>query len=217
MPNRPKGGYEFSWAHCSKPTLRATGSKTDTMPSMSRLFFLPLLGCWALSAQSPNTLVSEAKFPWTVVRDNLLKMAEEMPAENYSFEPTPEIESFAQRLAHIAGANLFVCQGVMGRQGTPRPSAATSKAELIALLKQASTTCDSAFDSLSDAEAMEKISSRLGGPFPPELMRTKLATLNNMVRHSNEMYGYMCVYLRLKGIGAAIERAGVGSRFDSEG
>ncbi|HLI85925.1 MAG TPA: hypothetical protein VKV17_18570 [Bryobacteraceae bacterium] len=60
--------------------------------------------------------------------------------------------------------------------------------------------CDAAFDSLSDAAAMEKIGSRFGGPFPPEPARTKLATLNNMVRHSSEMYGYMCVYLRLKGI-----------------
>jgi hypothetical protein len=171
------------------------------MQSMSRFSFLSLLGCCALLAQGSNALVSEAKFPWTVVRDNLLKMAEKMPAENYSFKPAPEIESFGQRLAHIAGANLFVCQGVMEQQAAPRPPrAATSKPELIALLKQASTVCDSAFDSLSDATAMEKISSRLGGPFPPEPTRTKLATLNNMVRHSNEMYGYMCVYLRLKGI-----------------
>jgi len=173
---------------------------------MNRFFFLALLGAGALPAQSSNTLVTEAKFPWTVVRDNLLKMAQKMPEENYSFKPTPEIESFGQRLAHIARANLFVCDGVLGRPVAPRPSpattspVATSKVELIALLKQASAACDSAFDSLSDAAAMEKIGSRLGGPFPPEPTRTKLATLNNMVRHSNEMYGYMCVYLRLKGI-----------------
>jgi hypothetical protein len=171
------------------------------MQFMNRFFLLAFLGCRALLAQSPNALVSEAKFPWTVVRDNLLKMAEKMPAENYGFRPTPEIESFGQRVAHIGGANLFICQGVMGQQTTLRPRpAATSKPELIALLKQASAACDSAFDSLSDVAAMEKISSRFGGPFPHEPTRTKLATLNNMVRHSNEMYGYMCVYLRLKGI-----------------
>ena len=164
---------------------------------MSRLLFLGLLACCTLPAQSPNMLVAEAKFPWTVVRANLFKMAEKMPAENYSFKPTPEIESFGQRLAHIAGANLSICQGIMGRQATLRPSsAATSKTELIALLQRASSACDEAFDSLSEAAAMEKISSRLGGPFPPEPTRTKLATLNNMVRHSNEVYGYMCVYLR---------------------
>jgi hypothetical protein len=164
----------------------------------SRLAFL---GCCTLLAQTTNPLVSEAKFPWTIVRDNLLKMASKMPAENYSFKPTPEIESFGQRVAHIAGANLFICQGVMGQQTTPRlRPAPASKPELIALLNQASAACDSAFDSLTDAAAMEKVSSRFGGPFPPEPTRTKLATLNNMVRHSNEMYGYMCVYLRLKGI-----------------
>jgi hypothetical protein len=168
------------------------------MQSMTRSFLLAFLGCGALLAQASNALVSEAKFPWTVVRDNLLKMAEKMPAENYSFQPTPRIESFGQRLAHIAGANLFVCQGVMGRETTLSRPAATSKPELVALLKRASAACDLAFDSLSDAMAMEKINSRLGGPFPPEPARTKLATLNNMVRHSNEVYGYMCVYLRLK-------------------
>jgi DinB superfamily len=86
---------------------------------MSRSLFLALLGCCALFAQGSNALVSEVKFPWTVVRDNLLKMAEKMPAENYSFKPTPAIESFGQRLAHIAGANLFVCQGVTGTPNNP--------------------------------------------------------------------------------------------------
>lgn len=168
---------------------------------MRRSLSLAFLVCGTLLAQAPNALVLEARFPWTVVRDNLLKMAEKMPAENYSFKPTPEIESFGQRVAHIAGANLFICRGVMGQQTTPRPRpSATSKPDLIALLKQASAACDTAFDSLTDAAAMEKINSHLGGPFPPEPTRTKLATLNNMVRHSNEMYGYMCVYLRLKGI-----------------
>ena len=167
---------------------------------MIRSFVLVLLGSSALLAQESNALVSEAKFPWTVVRDNLLKMAEKMPAENYTFQPAPEIETFGQRLAHIAGANLFVCQGVMGHKMTFARPSTTSKPELIALLKQASAACDAAFDSLSDAAAMEKIDSHLGGPFPPEPTRTKLATLNNLVRHSNEVYGYICVYLRLKGI-----------------
>lgn len=155
----------------------------------------------ALLAQAPNALVSEARFQWSAVRDNLLKMAEKMPAENYSFKPTAEIQTFGQRVAHIAGANLFICQGVMGQSGSPRPRVpADSKSELIALLKQSSAACDTVFNSLTDAGAMEKINSHLGGPFPPEPTRTKLATLYNLIRHSNEMYGYMCVYLRLKGI-----------------
>lgn len=156
-------------------------------------------GTSAMFAQPSNALVQEARFPWTVVRDNLLKMAEKMPAEDYGFKPVPEIESFGQRVAHIAGANLSICLGVDGK---PRPAGrpALTKEALVALVKQSNAACDAVFDSLTDAGAMEKINSRLGGPFPPEATRTKLATLNNLVRHSNEVYGYMCVYLRLKGI-----------------
>ena len=161
--------------------------------------YVILFCCTVLMGQSANSLVTEAKFPWTIVSTNLLKMAEKMPDENYSFKPMPEMESFAQRVLHIAGANLNVCQGVLGVQA-PRPAQSTAKADLVALLKQSSAACDRAFDSLNDSSALEKISSRLGGPFPPEPMRTKLMTLTNMVRHSNEMYGYMSVYLRLKGI-----------------
>jgi DinB superfamily len=154
-----------------------------------------------LSAQeTSNALVSEAKFPWTVVRDNLLKMAEKMPAEYYSFKPSPEIETFGQRVAHIAGANFRVCEGISGRRNPPVRPSAGSKTELIAALRQSSAVCDSVFDSLTDAAALEKISSRLGGPFPPDPTRTTLSTLYNMIRHSNEMYGYMCIYLRMKGI-----------------
>jgi hypothetical protein len=155
-------------------------------------------GAWG---QVSNALVMEARFPWTVVRDNLLKMAEKMPAEDYSFKPVPEVETFGQRMAHIAGANLSICLGITGQpRGAAAPGNRFSKDALVALVKQSNAACDAVFDTLTDAGAMEKISSRLGGPFPPEPTRTKLATLNNMVRHSNEVYGYMCVYLRLKGI-----------------
>jgi len=168
-------------------------------------FGMAVVAVLPLCAQTPGPLASEAKFPWTVVRDNLMKMAQKMPAENYTFKPAAGIESFGQRMAHIAGANLSICEGIrnsdrqMRRPEGARPNPA-SKDEMLALLKQAATACDAVFDSLSDTAALEKISSRLGGPFPPEATRTKLSTLYNMIRHSNEMYGYMCVYLRLKGI-----------------
>ena len=165
-----------------------------------RSLILVMFASSLAAQQAPGALVSEARFPWTIVRDNLLKMAEKMPAEYYGFKPSPEIETFGQRVAHIAGANLRICEGINGRQTSNSRPSVTSKVELIAALKESSAACDSVFDSLSDAAALEKISSRLGGPFPPEPTRTKLSTLYNMIRHSNEMYGYMCVYLRLKGI-----------------
>jgi hypothetical protein len=168
--------------------------------SMLRIIAIGAIWVAVSYAQATNALVSEARFPWTVVRDNLLKMAEKMPAEDYDFKPAAGMETFAQRVAHIAGANLTICQGVAGSERPFSRVTSRSKDELVALVKQSNAACDAVFNSLNDTEALVKINSRLGGPFPPEPTRTKLATLNNLVRHSNEVYGYMCVYLRLKGI-----------------
>ncbi len=168
---------------------------------MRRICFAALFSFATAQAQSSNPLVSEARFPWTVVRTNLIKMAEKMPEEFYGYRPTPEIETFAQRLAHIVGANLGVCTGLLTNTARPmtRSSAAT-KADLIVALNESIAACDKAFDATTDQNALEQITSRLGGPFPPQPTRSRLATLNNMVRHTNEVYGYMSVYLRLKGV-----------------
>lgn len=161
---------------------------------------LALSAASLLSAQSANPLSDEIRFMYSTIKTNLTKMAEKMPAEDYSFRPTPEVQTFAQRMAHIAGANLGICSGLEGQRGSLAPSAATSKADLQAALKRSFDACDRVFNALTDKTAMEPSSSRLGGPFPPEPTRTRLATLYNLVRHSNEMYGYMAVYLRLKGV-----------------
>jgi hypothetical protein len=168
---------------------------------MKHLCFAAIFSITVAYAQPVNPIVNEARFPWTVVRGNLLKMAEKMPAEQYDYRPTPEVETFAQRLAHIAGANLSVCNGLLANGARPLGRiTATTKPELMAVLNDSVTACDKAFEATTDKNAFEQVSSRLGGPFPPETTRSRLATLNNMVRHSNEVYGYMCVYLRMKGI-----------------
>jgi hypothetical protein len=153
-----------------------------------------------LPAQSPNPLSAEVKFTYTTVKNNLLKLADKMPAEHYSFRPTPDVETFARRIAHIADANMSVCTGLNGERKPLGAASKTSKMELVAALKESFAYCDKVFDALTDATAVELVSSRLGGPFPPEPTRSRLATLYNLVRHSNEMYGYMAVYLRLNGV-----------------
>ena len=157
-------------------------------------------GAAVLSAQTQNPLSSEVRWSYTSIKTNLLKMADKMPAENYSFKPTAEVETFARRIAHIAEANMNICAGLNGERKPLGAASMTSKAELVAALKESFSYCDRVFDSLTDATAVEMVSSRLGGPFPPEPTRSRLATLYNLIRHSNEMYGYMAVYLRLKGV-----------------
>jgi len=157
-------------------------------------------GACELPAQTPNPLSDEVKWSYGSIKNNLLKMAEKMPAERYDFRPTPEVETFGRRVAHIADANMNVCTGLNAERKPLGAASKTAKADLVAALKESFAYCDRVFDSLTDASAKEMVSSRLGGPFPPEPTRSKLATLYNLVRHSNEMYGYMAVYLRLSGV-----------------
>ena len=170
------------------------------MKNWRKLVLLVLGGACELSAQSPNPLSAEVKWTYTTIKNNLTKLADKMPAEKYSFRPTPEVETFARRIAHIADANMNVCSGLNGERKPLGAASKTSKAELVASLKESFDYCDRVFDTLTDVTALERVSSRLGGPFPPEPTRSRLATLYNLVRHSNEMYGYMAVYLRLNGV-----------------
>lgn len=178
-------------------------NKTDSTTRRLALITLAgasLLSAQPLPAQEANPLTGELRFMYATIKNNLLKLAEKMPAEGYAFRPTPDVETFARRVAHIADANMSVCTGIDGERKPLGASSKTAKADLVAALKESFAYCDTVFNSLTDAKTMETVSSRLGGPFPPAPMRTKLATLYNLVRHSNEMYGYMAVYLRLKGI-----------------
>ena len=138
---------------------------------------------------------------YTTIKTNLLKMAAKMPDENYTFRPVPEIETFGRRVAHIADANYRTCTGLKGERKTLGLAAKTTKADLVAALKESFATCDAVFDSLTDATAVEMVNGIIGSPpTPAGQTRTRLSTMWNVVRHSNELYGYMAVYLRLKGV-----------------
>ena len=65
----------------------------------------------AVFAQAPATASIQAEMlkDWTDLKETLMKIANEMPAEGYSFKPTPPQETFGRRVVHIgAGANRFL-------------------------------------------------------------------------------------------------------------
>lgn len=157
-----------------------------------------LAGAGTLHAQSAaNPLSANMKASWANIRDLLVKMAEKMPEEDYRFKATPDVEDFGQRMAHVISFNMRGCATVKGEPKTVNVSerGTPSKAEILAAMKEANAECDGVFDSLTDAEALKMITGGRGGP------RLKQAVLQGTVlEHSQEMYGYMAVYLRLKGI-----------------
>jgi hypothetical protein len=157
------------------------------------IFAAALTGACALQAQAADPLSTEAKQAYNNIKNNHLKMAEKVSAEDYGFKATPDVRTFGQLVAHVADSQMGTCSAVNGAPKQLGAGSKTSKADLVAALKESFAECDKAFDSLTDASAAEMVKTRRGE-------RTKLGTLLGVVTHDNEEYGYMAVYLRLKGI-----------------
>ena len=80
-----------------------------------------------------------------------------------------------------------------GEQKMGTAAGKTSKADLAAALKQSFDYCDPVYDSMTDTTGAQMVKM-----FGHET--SKLGVLNFNIAHSNEMYGQMVVYMRLKGI-----------------
>ena len=156
------------------------------------LFVLSLGAAGALQAQT-NPLIAENKAAYNNVKNNLLKAADKMPEDDYSFKPTPELQTFGQRIAHIAN-QIGTCSAMTGERKQSDANSKTAKADLVAALKASFDACDAAWDSMNDKTAMEMIAGRGG------VQRSKLGALIGNTTHDVEMYGYLSVYLRLKGV-----------------
>ncbi len=155
-----------------------------------------LAGVGAVQAQAPaNALSANFKTSWTNISGLLARMAEKMPEENYRFKPTPEMADFGVRMAHAVNFNMRGCTTVKGETNPLKFSDAPTKAEVLAAMKDTNAYCDGVFNALTDADAMTMVTAGRGG------QRPKFAVLQGFVlEHSQEMYGYMAPYLRLKGI-----------------
>jgi len=145
--------------------------------------------------QAANPLVDGQQFVYGTVKNNLIRAAEKMPEENYSFKPTPEVMSFGELIGHVADSQYPYCYSVTGER-LPAPGlqkAKKTKAELVAGLKEAFSLCDKAFAGLTDAKAIEPM-TLFGG------QQARLTVLTFNTAHIDEHYGNIVTYMRMKGL-----------------
>jgi uncharacterized damage-inducible protein DinB len=129
------------------------------------------------------------------VQGIVLGAAEKMPEENYGFKPADSVRTFGQIVGHIADSQYRFCAVALGETapGLQIEQTKTSKADLIAALKEAFAYCRRASDPMTDAAGSEMV----------KFMRTDMPklgvlTVNNV--HSTEHYGNLVTYLRLKNV-----------------
>ena len=147
-----------------------------------------------LNAQNANPLSTEAKQAYTTVKNYILQSAEKMPEENYSFKPAPRVRTFGQILGHVAEEQYIYCGAAKGEQkAADVEKTKTSKADLLAALTESFAYCDTAYDSLTDATAVEMVKRG-------KRQRTRLWILWGNTVHDNQHYGNLVTYLRIKGL-----------------
>ena len=147
-------------------------------------------------AVSPgNPLTTWNKIAYARVKAILVRSAEKMPEENYSFKPVDTVRSYGQIVGHLADAQYLFCSLAMDEKnpGADIEHTKTSKAELVVALNTAFGYCDKAYGSMTDASAAQTI--KLFGNDAP---RMSALMVNNM--HNMEHYGKLVTYMRIKGI-----------------
>jgi uncharacterized damage-inducible protein DinB len=135
------------------------------------------------------------KFAYARVKTILVSSAEKMPEENYNLKPTEAIRSYGQLVGHVADAQYMFCSVALGEKnpGLKIEQTKTTKAELVAALKEAVAYCDKAYDSMTDASGSQMVKL-----FDMDLPKLGVLNINNM--HDMEHYGNMVTYMRLKNI-----------------
>ena len=149
----------------------------------------------APAAPPANPITASEKGLYSFVSNAVIGSAQKMPEENYSFKPTPDVRSFGQLVGHVADASYMFCSQALGEPNPMKDieKTKTSKADLVAAVKDAVAYCNKAFDSMTDAKGSQMVKL-----FNFDMAKLTLFSLNTA--HTDEHYGNMVTYLRLKGI-----------------
>jgi len=126
---------------------------------------------------------------------NMVAAAEAMPAEKFNFKPTPEMNSFAHLVMHIAQSNNGLCSKI---SDTPAPEAKLAdtdpKDKLVAGLKASFDYCASALEKVDDSKLGDQMMLFGNRPF------SRAAVLIILSDDWYDHYGAQATYLRLNGI-----------------
>jgi len=165
------------------------------MRTILRLLLVCLVLMATVAAAQENPFSTFNRSAYTRLKGIMVASAEKMPEESYGFKPADSVRSYGQLVGHLADAQYLFCSIALGEKnpGLKIEQTKTSKADLIAALKDAEAYCDKAYDTMTDAAGAQMV--KLFGNDTPKL---SVLVVNNM--HNMEHYGNMVTYMRIKGI-----------------
>jgi len=177
------------------------------MKALAVLLFCAVAAAPALTAQTPapaalspaavaNPVVWSANQIYDRQSKYMIAAAEQMPADKYSFHPTPDQWTFAKIISHVAAANGGVC-GLLSDQPSPatvKVAETASKPELVAAVKASFAFCDTVMANLHDNKLGDPITYFRGARVP------RARALVELTDDLEDHYSQMASYLRLNGM-----------------
>ena len=163
------------------------------MTRATRAWMFGALLASSLTAQTGPSIAADLKQSYNGIKNNILQAAEKMPEDAYGFKPSPAERDFGGWVAHVADSQAGACSRIAGSPKQINAASKTTKADLIAALKESFGICDGVYEGTSDANLAEGVPSFRG-------QTPRVSALYGNIAHDQECYGSMAVYLRLKGI-----------------
>jgi len=172
------------------------------MTRTSRAFILAATAAAAVIVSGARPLAQSASLKgdfikeWEGQKAMLVKIAEAMPAEKFSFKATPPQRDFGGHVMHIAQINMMVLKTLGGKAAAPAINEkATSKADTIKAMSES-------FDygtALLNEQTDQSMAGTIQGP-PWMGPSTRARIIAFLIGHTQDTYGQMVVYLRLNGL-----------------
>jgi uncharacterized damage-inducible protein DinB len=155
-----------------------------------KLRILAVVSCLLLSAASSFAQTAPDKTPdvstemrngFNEVNDWVMKAADLVPADKYSYRPVDTVRTFGQLIAHITDSYNYFCAHGVGNKvewTTPIEKGATDKDTLLPKLKEAVGRCNAAYSSGN----------------------AQLRPLFTNIGHTSLHYGNIITYMRMMGL-----------------
>jgi hypothetical protein len=173
------------------------------MRNVVSLLFVGVLCAAPVAAQTPEVMAKLAANPVSQTTRimleehsrNMIAAADLMPADKYSFQPTPAQMTFGQLIAHIVQTNEFLCSAIAGAPKAPptSPTDQDPKDQLVKALKASFGLCSAVLATVTDAQVADLIAM---GPQKAPRVYFMIGIVADWADH----YSTEASYLRLNGI-----------------
>jgi len=119
---------------------------------------------------------------WNDIGRRITAMAEDWPADKYSYRPNDKVRTFGQILTHVAGSNYFATNPALGKSTkglADDPKGYATKEQIVAFVKKSFADGAAALEKGGNAGALAHLGDWVG-----------------IIEHSGEHYGNLVTYYR---------------------